>query len=239
MYRQASAFLLTSILTTNCVIAATDPSEGLWKGSAELGFISTSGNTETESIKAKGVISTERNSWRHNYELSALNSSDQVNTTAERYIFIGQIDYKLSKTNYFLAVINYEDDRFSGYQYRLTESLGFGYRAIDKDKLKIDVEIGPGARQSKLDAGDNQNEAIARAAAKIDWAISDTTKLNQVLTVDYGEDSTITKSSTGLTSKIAGSLAMKFDYTIKNTSDVPPGIKKTDAETTVTLVYSF
>jgi putative salt-induced outer membrane protein len=210
-----------------------------WKASAELGYVSTSGNTETDTLNAKGMASTESEDWRHKMDVTALKASDETGTTAEKYSFSAQSDYKIKKPNYLFGLVTYENDRFSGYDYQVTESIGYGRRVVDSDAVKLDLEIGPGARQSKLDNGDTENEGLVRGAAKLDWGISKSAKFTEVLTVEAGSDVTITKSVTGLSSQINGSLSMKITYTYKNTSEVPVGVDDTDTETAVTLVYNF
>ncbi len=241
-----SLFLLAAVSTGN----AADPqvADGSWKGDVELGIVTTTGNTETETINAKAKAVTEREKWRHTVSLESLNSSNGGDTTAERYVVNGQSDYKFSEHNYFFVMINYENARFSGYDYRVSEALGYGRRVIGKAALTLDLEIGPGARQSKLDSAARQSkpnsdgsedEFTLRGAAKLAWKISDTSTFTTDLSVDAGEDTTVTKSVTALTAQINGSLATKITYTIKNTSDVPVAVEKTDTETAVTLVYSF
>jgi len=217
-------------------VVVVDPS---WKGNVELGIVTTTGNTETETINAKAKAETEREKWRHTIHVESLNSSTQGTTTAERFVINGQSDYKFSDHNYFFAMINYEDDSFSGYKYRVSEALGYGRRVIGDAALTLDLEIGPGARQSKLDSGASDNEYTVRGAAKLAWKISETSVFTEDLSSDVGENVTVTKSVTALTAQVNGSLATKITYTIKNTSDVPAGIEKTDTETAVTLVYSF
>jgi putative salt-induced outer membrane protein len=210
-----------------------------WGGSAELGIVNTTGNTETETISAKAKAETEREKWRHTINFEALNSSDQNVSTAERYFLSGQSSYKIGKKNFFFVLVSYEDDRFSGYDYRVTESIGYGRRVIAEPGLTLDLEIGPGARQSKLDSGASEDELMVRGAAKLAWKISKTSKFSEDFSTDVGEDVTITKSVTALSAQVNSSLATKITYTIKNTSDVPAGVEKTDTETAVTLVYSF
>lgn len=217
----------------------SSPAGDIWKGSAELGYIATTGNTETETIKAKGTVTKEVEKWRHTAEASGLKSEENEITTAEKYALGWQSDYKFSKHNYFLGSIDYEDDRFSGYDYRVTETVGYGHRTIDEKDLTLDLEIGPGARQSKLDDGSSEDEFIIRGKGKLLWTISPSSKFSEVLKVDFGEDATVTISTSELTTKINTSLAMKVGYVYKHTSDVPPGVDKTDTETSVTLVYSF
>jgi putative salt-induced outer membrane protein len=214
-------------------------SDNTWKANVEIGYVTTDGNTQTESLNAKAKAEMEREKWRHTVNLEALNSSDSGVSTAERYMVSGQSNFKMGAKNFFYVLLSYEDDRFSGYDYRITESVGYGRRVIADPGLTLDLEIGPGARQSKLDSGDKKDELLARAAAKLAWKVSRTSKFSEELTVDGGEDVTVTKSVTALSAKVNSSLATKLTYTIKNTSDVPPGIKKTDSEMAVTLVYDF
>lgn len=213
--------------------------KSLWKASAELGYVSTSGNTDTETLNAKAKASTDRKNWRHVMEITALSSSDTDVKTAEKYTLMGQSDYKLEGANFLFGVITYENDKFSGYEYRVTEAIGYGRRVIEDTDLILDLEIGPGSRQSKLDSGETESEGIIRGAAKLDWTVSKTSKFSEVLTVEAGDDVTVTKSVTSLSSQINGSLSMKLTYTYKTTSEVPVGFDDTDTETAVTLVYNF
>jgi len=231
------------ISSTNAVSETDNPNietwSNTWTGEAELGFVSTSGNTETKTVNAKGKISIEISSWRYISELSALKSSNRISTTTEKYGLSGQSDYKFSEYDYFFASLRYEDDRFSGYDYRISEAVGYGRRVIENAKMTLDLELGPGARQSKFDSGVRSKEALLRGAFRFAWTISRASKFEEIITVDAGEDVTITKSVTGLTNQIVGSLAMKISHTVNHTSKVPAGKEKTDSETGVTLVYSF
>lgn len=233
-----------TLLSASMLLAANATAEeapkSLWKASAELGFVATSGNTETETLNTKATASTDREQWRHKGEITALKSSDAVNTTAQKMTLMAQSNYKLDgKKNFLFGVVTYEDDKFSGYDYRATEAIGYGRRVIEETDMTLDLEIGPGARQSKLDSGVSDSEAILRLAATYDWTISKTSKFGEALTVEAGDDVTVTKSVTSLSSQIEGNLSMKVTFTYKNTSEVPVGVEETDTETGITLVYNF
>ena len=230
--------LAAAMLVTGNAVAEDAP-KSLWKASAELGFVTTSGNTETETLNAKAIASTDREKWRHKGQMTALKSSDAVNTTAQKYTLMGKSDYKLEGKNFLFGVVTYEDDKFSGYDYRITEAIGYGRRVIEETNMTLDLEIGPGSRQSKLDSGESDSEAMLRVAANYAWTISKTSKFSEALTVEAGEDVTVTKSVTSLASQIEGNLSMKITFTYKNTSEVPVGLDETDTETAITLVYNF
>jgi len=238
--KHSISLMISALLISGIASAEEAVPVSLWKASAELGYVSTSGNTNTESLNAKAMVSTDREDWRHKGQITAMNSSEDDVKTAEKYSLTAQSDYKLEgKKNFLFGVIDYENDKFSGYEYRVSESIGYGRRVIENTDLILDLEIGPGARQSKLDNGTTESEGIIRGAAKLEWVVSKTSQFAEALTVEAGDDATITKSVTSLSSKINGSLSMKITYTYKNTSEVPVGIDDTDTETAVTLVYNF
>jgi len=215
-----------------------------WKGAAEAGAVITKGNTETKTLNGKLGFTNERDKWRHHINLEALKTSGEdangdESTTAERYLAAGKSDYKFGKHSYMFGTLQYEDDRFSGYEYRAIGALGYGQRFINKPHLFLDLAAGPGVRQSKIKDGDTENEFILRAAGNLEWKITETTLFSQSLTSDFGEDSTIITSVSALAAQIVGNLSMKTSVTLKRVSDVPPGIKKTDGELALTLVYNF
>ncbi|MCF6282644.1 MAG: DUF481 domain-containing protein [Candidatus Polarisedimenticolaceae bacterium] len=237
MKRIKLAALLISMALSSTVFATDNNS---WTGEAELGLVSTTGNTETETFSGKAKVENDRLQWHHTATLETLSAKTSGTKTAERYFVTGKSDYKVSERSYAFARLSYEDDRFSGYEYQANAALGAGYHAIKGERLTLDVEAGPGLRQSKLDdADESEREGTLYLAGLLDWKLSDSANFTEALTVEMGEDATITKSVTGLKSQIVGNLAMKITYTIKNSSDVPDDVEETDTETAVTLVYSF
>jgi len=239
--KKSLTLLASAMLLANNAYAEDATSvKSLWKASAELGFVSSTGNTETETLNAKAKASTDRKQWRHVIEATSLYSSDAISTTAQKFTLSGKSDYKLEGgKNFLFGRVAYENEKFSGYEYRVTEVIGYGRRIFEDDIKTLDLEIGPGLRQSKFDNGDTEDETLLRAAAIFDWNISKSSKFGEELTVETGDDVTITKSVTSLSSQIDGNLSMKVTFTYKNTSDVPVGVDDTDTETAVTLVYNF
>lgn len=238
------AFLMISTLpfgsqAEDAKPAADNPKPTTWIADLGLGYVKTTGNTETTTIKGDVKAVKEVEKWRHTLTAEGLNTSDRDTTTAERYFLSGKSDYKFTEFNYIYATATYDNDRFSGYDYRATVSVGYGRRIIHEPTLSLDGEIGPGMRYSKPDNGESDEEFLARLAANLKWQITDYSEFTQDLFSDIGEDATITKSITALTANINKSLALKLSYTYKYTSKVPIGIDKTDTETVVTIVYKY
>jgi len=237
--QKLSVALLCSAMASGVAVAQESGTK--WKKEAELGYVATSGNTETQTLSAKAKAEAELTKWRHKAGIEMLQSEDDNSTIAEKYNVYGQTNYKFAETQYAWGTLGYEDDRFSGFKYQVTAAAGYGIRVINKEAMTLDFEAGPGVRIIELDAAnsDSDSEGVFRIAGNFQWDVSETAHFSQELTSEIGEDITISKSVTALQSQVNGSLAMKLTYTLKNTSDVPVGIKETDTETAVTLVYSF
>jgi len=233
--------LVTPLLATLLwlpILSAAAQAEG-WKSDLELGFVRTDGNSRTQSLNTKGKTVHESDDWRFTGTGSAINTNDRGKTTAEKYAVSGKEDYKFSEATYLFGLIGYEKERFSGYLYRLSESVGLGHKLIDEEALKLELEAGGGARQSLQDSRKREREAIVRGAANLRWIISDSAEFSENLSAEGGKSGTVSKSVTALKNRISGNLSSQIGFTVKHNSKVPVGSKKSDAETAITLVFGF
>lgn len=211
-----------------------------WSGSVEAGVVSTGGNTQTSSVNLKANAEREGRTWRLKTAAAMLHTRDSRVTTAERYLASLQGDRKFSERSYMFINTTGEKDRFSGYTYRTSETVGYGRHLLDRDTVDIHAEIGAGARQSEVEtSGDHIDEGMGRLMGKLAWKVSETATFYEEVTSEIGEESTVTRSVTSLLTQVSGSLSTKLTYTFRNTTSVPPGTKKNDWETALTLVYSF
>lgn len=243
-FRPAPFLLVFALLCPEILLenAHADETKN-WSGDAELGYVSTAGNSETSSLKARSDLRWENGSWRDQIHADAFNASEDDTRSAEKYFLSNKLDYKFNERSYIFGFTSYEHDSFSGFEYQVTAAAGVGYRLLQSDTMTWDVETGPGYRISKVeennDKDTDQRETIWRLSTKYSWRLSETATFEQEATVESGVDNTVTRSVTSLKTSIVGRLAMKLSYTLKSSSNVPSGTEHTDTETAVTLVYSF
>lgn len=232
--------LLTALLLPAALVQAEEGPQDPWKGTAELGSIRTTGNTDTSSLNAKFGMMHKGENWDSELKLDALTSEEDDVTSKEKYAGALQFNRNFAENHYLALLGEYEDDRFSGYEYQTMVSAGYGYRAVNVKEMHLDFEAGPGYRYDRLNDEDKtEDEAILRLAAKYFWEIQHGVEFVQNVSMDHGADNTIWKSETSLKSQINGSLATKLTYKIKHAEEVPEDSKSTDTEFGVTLVYSF
>ncbi len=222
---------------------AVNNKSSIWKTELSLGLISTAGNTETTNTNASIDVENDRVDWRHFFSIQALYSKEDSARTGQKLSFSEKTDYKLVDDSFLYGAFLYEDDRFNGYDYQTSFSVGYGRRVINQETLIVDVEIGPGFRYSKYEEPENDNEdeeePILRLGGKAVWTISATTSLKEGVSIEIGSESTISKSLTSFVTQIAGSISMKTSFDIKHSSNVPDDKKKLDTKTSISLVYSF
>ena len=214
------------------------------EGEAELGYLASSGNSETTSLNAKAKTAFDFADWRHKASASAISASDSDETTQERYTAGFQSEYKFSEHHYLFANVNWEKDRFSGIEYRYSETAGYGRRLVRTDPIKLDAEIGAGARQAKLQSdttseAEYQRDAIVRGTVQFLWQINEGSRIEQGVVVESGEENTYAESVSSLRVDLQADLFIKASYTIKHNSEVAEDRDETDRYTAVTLGYAW
>lgn len=213
---------------------------GNWLGEASLGYLGTSGNTQTRSINAKVAVDYSEQVWKNAFTASAINSADEAGTTTERYLLTDQVNLNFSERDYVFVSAEFEKDLFGGIRERTSETAGYGRHLLTGPVHKLDAEIGAGARQSREQTTrERQSDAIARASVKYAWEISDSSSLAQSLKSEAGESNVYVESVTELKLSIIGNLSAALSYTVKNNSQVPVDTENMDTFTAVNLVYGF
>jgi len=221
------------------VAAQEEEAASPWAGKAMLGYLATSGNTDNSTLNSKFEISYTTGNWKHAFGASAINATEDEATTAEAYTADWKSELSLSEANYLFGQLDWRKDRFSGYSTQFSQTVGYGRRLIDRGAHKLNVEIGAGARQSELVDGTEENETVIRGGLNYAWQLGENAAFTQGFTVESGDKNTYSESVTALSAKLVGNLALVASYTVKNNSDVPPLVEKTDTYTALSLEYVF
>lgn len=237
MYFVCAAALISASLPA-MADGTTKPNRG-WDSSVELGAVATTGNTKSSNIKFRADTAHEGPRMKHIAHFEGLRTSEDGNVNAEKYYTYYKTSYKLDEIQSLFARISYEDDKFSGYDYQTDITFGYSRQLMQRENMSLEGDAGYGVRHSKLSDGTTKNEDVARMALKYDWTISESADFKQLVSVEVGSSSTITRSESSIQSAIVSDLAMKLSFTAKHQTNVPVGTENTDTETSVTLVYRF
>jgi putative salt-induced outer membrane protein len=210
-------------------------------GTVALGYLSTKGNTDSTNANAKFDSTWDLDGpWKHNWHALAISARTNDVTTAESYSagYKGQRDLA-SPNSYIFAAGDWRQDRFSGYDEQISETVGYGRRLIDNERQVLSIEGGAGAKQSELIDGTSLDEAIVRGGLDYLLHIGESSQFQQKLIIEQGDDNRYTESTSELKARVVGNIALVLSYVIKSNSDVPVGIEKTDRFTSISLEYAF
>ena len=211
-----------------------------WTTTAGLGYVNTTGNTNTDSLTFKFDTAYEIERWKHEAHIETLKASTDDVTTADRKLFTAQTNYKFRPLDYFWGNFSYEDDRFTGFDYQAIISAGYGRKLINAEKHKLDAEVGPGYRKFKvIEPPQTDDEALLRLVGKYKWLISSYSEFTQDLIGNFGEDQEEWRSITALRTSINKTLALRLAYNVRYLDKVPLGNERYDRTTTITLDYTF
>jgi putative salt-induced outer membrane protein len=220
-----------------------------WNTSAELGAISTSGNTVGTSVTGKIDARQELPDWSNEYILAGYYKDEEVTQddgekrserSAQRYSLSAKAAYKLLQDHDRLfALATHVDDKFGAYTRYSTIGVGYGTQIAKSDNHVLDVEIGPGYFRGVRSTNEEESGLTVRGAAVLNWKLSDSANFSQNISVERGTSNIHSLAETALRTKINSTMQMKAAFSVRNDTSVPEDKKNTDTQTSVTLVYSF
>ena len=223
--------------------------ERTWHTSAELGAISTSGNTSGTSVTGKIDARQELEDWSNQYILTGFFKEDrneddygqrQSVRSAERFMLSAKAAYKLLDDGERLYVLgSHVDDRFGAYTRYSSVSVGRGKRLYKSTDKILEVELGPGYFNGVRATGEEESGFTVRGAANVRWQISPSALFTQTIAVERGTSNVHSIAETALSTKINNTMQMKAAFSVRSDTSVPADKKNTDTQTSVTLVYSF
>jgi putative salt-induced outer membrane protein len=235
-------FFAVALLLLAAPLAAQDAAEEEdkgWTGKGELGFVSTTGNTDTTTLKFGLEFVREMEKWRHRFAAHALNAEDTGTTTAERYGLEWQSDYKLSDVSWVFGSFRYESDQFSAYDNQQTFTAGYGRTFIDDGVTKFFGEIGAGYRDAELQSGMSESDAIIRGLLDYARQVTDNSEFTNRFLVESGSDNTFLQNLAGFSVAMNSKFAVKLGFEWRHNTDTPFGVDDTDTITSANLVYNF
>lgn len=240
--------LLTALtlLASTCSADDTVPS---WHTSAELGAITTSGNTNGTSITGKIDARQELDDWSNQYIVTGFFKEDErkladgstlSTRSAERYALSAKAAYKLLDDGRKMFVLgSYVDDKFGAYTTYSTLAVGASRRLLSSEDKSLEVELGPGYFSGTRANGESEAGFTVRGAAALRWQVGPTALFSHTVSVEKGTSNVRSSAEAALSTKINSTMQMKAALVARNDSNVPADKKNTDTQTSVTLVYSF
>jgi putative salt-induced outer membrane protein len=220
-----------------------------WKGRGELGGSRATGNSDYVGLTAALDLTRQGIDWKHQLRARADYQEDRGVTSREKYFAAYEPRYQMGSDLFAYGLVQYERDRFQGFDGRYALSTGVGYQAIKRPDLNLSLKAGPALRRTDYTAGEVDTRLAGLLGLDFDWTVTDGLKLTQDsnLVTETGAAATVFVDGrnttlalvTGLEARITGKLSTRLSYAIDYQSDPPAGKLGTDTLSRVTFVYGF
>lgn len=211
-----------------------------WTGEFQVGGNLNTGNTEEKSLAVALALDREARRWTHHLNVNFDFTRTDGTTSKRRFLGNYELDYDMSPRDYAFGFVEYRDDRFSGYDYRVIGAVGYGRHVIDRSDLSWELEGGPGFRYNKVqDTGATDTELVGRLTSELEWHLSETATFLNRLGLLTGTNTTTFDTLTALDLQINSRLSGRLSFETFTDFDPPPTTKKTDTVTQGSLVYQF
>ncbi|MEX6724850.1 DUF481 domain-containing protein [Parapedomonas caeni] len=209
-----------------------------WTGTLEAGASRSTGNSKDVGLLLKGTASRESDRWRHKLNALLDRKKSDGELTRARTLADLQFDYKFDGPLSLYGLVGWERDRFAGYSRRFTESVGVGYRPLDRETMTLNLTAGPAFRQIRFVDGSRENEIAGRGALSYRWQIHPAVEFAQVAALVLDGSNTYTATSS-LTSKLIGAVSARLSYDVIHESDPIADLARTDTTTRFSVVYNY
>jgi putative salt-induced outer membrane protein len=235
-------------------MSASARADSEWASRSELGYALARGNTDSDNGNLKFDIAHLLNDWIYAFGVDALYGKTNGIGTAQRWDAHLQVDYKFTPKMFWFGKLEYQDDRYSGFQYQESAATGIGRIFLQSETDKLTGQIGAGIRRLRREdlirddtgavisriPGDSSEDGVATGAVSYEHNFNASTKLVEALSVESGRSNTLLKNNLGVQVKMGSALALAVSYSyIRNSSPPVTVLSKTDQLTTVSLVYEL
>jgi hypothetical protein len=149
-----------------------------WSFSADLSLDDSSGNTDERSMRigvnARRVLEDRRFTMDFSY-YNKVSESDTTDNKAS--LGIARDWLKPESRWFFFLMGRFDYDEFESWEERAAGHVGPGYHLIAKDKFKLDLRVGAGARKEWGSENDNVRTEGA-GGLSLNWEITERQSLN-------------------------------------------------------------
>ncbi len=217
-----------------------------WAGKVQAGASFAAGNSDNLAIGVALNAARTAGDFTHNVKAYFDIAESDADGTGMRIVnqkrwgASYKLDYNFSERTFAYGRFSYEEDEFSGFDYRLFAGAGLGHYLYKSEPFIWKVEGGPGFRYSPIDdTREIEQEFAAYGATELDWIIRDGLVFEQDVNTTWTQSTTTVQSVTALTTKLLDGLSTSIGFELRYETDPPPGREDTDKIARASLVYGF
>lgn len=248
----ALAVMLIIFMSVSANVYAHDPEAApprTCTGGAEFSFVSTGGNTDTQSIGLGGIVECKPGLWSYLAKGAFIRSEVDDVESAKSIDTLFRASREISPSLKGYGQFGYYQNEFAGIENRYSLEAGLAYLLFTNPKHNLQIDGGfgytnedrvPPATGEPFD--DSLSFATARIGGAYRWKISET--------AEFGEDAGITfnlsegsdwrfTNGVFITANLNRIFALKLSHALTYLNEPVPGFGKTDTVISAAVVAKF
>lgn len=216
-------------------------------GSAELSFVSTTGNTDTQTLGLGGSIECKPNKWTYTAKAAFIRSEADDVETAKSLDTLFRAARDLTPRLKAYGQFIYFQNEFAGIENRYAVEGGLAYMLLMHPKHTLEIDGGIGyTKEDRVEVigilDEDLSFVTARTGAIYRWKISES--------AEFGDDAGFTFNLNDgndwrfgniayIAAKINTIFSLKLSYAVAYLNNPVPGFGKTDTITSAAVVAKF
>lgn len=214
-----------------------------WNGGVSAGFLGTSGNTDVNSLRFDGELTTQTRKYRTAFNAALNRSEDSGRQTARTWTVSGAYNRFISTRFYINTSAIVTNDEFKDLDLRTALGLGLGYQVLDTTRAKVSVEGGGGWVNEDFEAAPDDNYTSVRESARADVFFGGERLVLFHRHDGYygvtGDDNLFFKMQNGARFGLIGGLVTTAQIDVDYDRTPSPGSVNTDRSFALTFGYRF
>jgi len=212
------------------------------EGTGELSFVTTSGNSQTDTIGLGGSLIYRPSPWVIDSKVAFVRTAANDVVNARALTAVSRLSRDLTPRLALFAQYDFLNSPFAGISQRHTIVGGVSYKAIDHAQQTLHVDGGVGYSSETPVGLPRTNTATVLGGVGYKWKISDTSDFTEdariVESLSHGDDWRFDNAA-ALTAKVTTRLSLKLSHLTHVVNLPTPGFKKTDTIASAALVAKF
>ncbi len=216
----------------------------LWSGKVSFGYNESRGSTDKSKLTGKFITNRKAGRNELTFEAEGVYASSEDRMDTQEYNGYVRYAYSFGKDLkwYNFYKLFGEHNKFSGVDYRLIPSAGYGYWFFTKDEFKLLAEAALGYEMTKYYKTGNEDDVTSVFRGFVSKKIFGGATISQDFYIypslgELGEY--MLYSETSLDSPITDKLSLVISLIDEYDSNAPATIEKNELRLTTSLAYKF
>jgi len=209
---------------------------------ADVGYVSTTGNTEVSTFNLGEKLILRAGRWEHRQQFGSVYASQDGEQTSNLLFTSWRSDWKFHPRLALFGYVGFDRNAFAGISRRFEEALGVSAALLKSTRDTWTLEAGLAMNQQRATDGSTIDFASVRSATVFRHHFSKAAYLQQAVeflpSLDVAEDYRM-NSETALVAPLSAHMAMKLGYVVRFDNLPEPGRRKHDRIFTSGLQFNW